>query len=174
MKKEQTIISWAEEIAGEFDPESLTIHESGSRAEAKDFIVNTLTAEAKELGTYVHPLSGDVMDMWKQKEGSFSYRIGSHIYHIRFLNVPGEYGVSDDEAVATIEAFCNCCRSGEDYKRVAERISAEMHRHCQNELWKFVKQLIRAFAMGRYDERNETASNEAGAVHGYIVTMMKK
>lgn len=174
MKKEHTIISWAEEIAGEFDPESLTIHESGSRAEAKDFIVKTLTAEAEKRGTYVHPLSGDVMDMWKQKEGSFSYRIGSHIYHIRFLNVPGEYGVSDDEAVATLEAFCNSGRSGQDYRTVAERISAEMHRHCQNELWKFVKQLIRAFAGGRYDDRNATAHDEASAIQGYIVMFMKK
>lgn len=174
MKKEQTIISWAEENSEGFDPDSLTVHEFGSRAETKDFIVNTLAAEAEELGACVRPLSGDVMDMWKYKEGSFSFGIGDHTHYIHFLNIPGEYRVTDDEVVSALDSFCNSGRSGQDYRAVAERISTEMHRHCQNELWKFVKQLIRAFAGGRYDDRNAAAHDEASAIQGYIVMFMKK
>ena len=174
MRKEQTIISWAETTPDGFDPDSHDVNEFGSRAEAKDFIVKTLAAKAEAIGTHVRPLSGDIMDMWNRKEGSFSFGVGDHTCHVHFLNVPGEYHITDDEIFSALDAFCNSGRSEKNFRDVAERITAEMHRHCQNELWKFVKHLIRAFSMGRFDERNAVAHDEASAIQGYIVMFMKR
>lgn len=168
MKREQTLISWCEENDQGFDECSLTVHTFGSRAEAKDFILRNLEAESRELDTPLKSESGDIQDMWNRDEGSFSYRIGDHVYHVHFLNEKGEYNVSDDELFAALDAYANSGRSGSEFERMAKRISVTMHRYVQNELWRFVKHVIHAFACGGSDTRNRTAQRQASAIQTFM------
>lgn len=172
MRKAQTIISSCEETAEGFDPRSLHTAVYGSPAEAKHTILNTLAEESRELREEYREESGDIADMFSPRwtEGSFSYRVGEHVFHYRWTNIAGEYKVTDDEVVAALDAFANSGRTGSDFAAVARRISTEMHRYCQKELWKFVKALIRAFAEGGYDERNRTARNQARILESVIET----
>lgn len=168
MRKEQTIIGWAEENCEGLDEHSLQVSTFDSRAEAQDYIIRNLNEESKELDTPLEEESGSVKDLWRSKEGTFSYRVGDHVYHISFLNVGAEYKVSDDEVFSALDAYANSNRSHLDYSGLAARISASMHRYVQNELWKFVKHLIRAFAAGGSDERNRTASRQAALLAKYM------
>ena len=167
MKKASIIISMAEVTCGIL--ESQQCHTFDTPAEAKAFILRNLEAESSELDTPLEKDSGDIMSMFRQvTEGNFSYTVGDHEYHIAFLKVPGEYNVSDDEMANTLEAFVNTGRSVRQYEKMAGNISLNMHRACQNELWRFVKAIIRAFANGRYDRRNETAHDQAELVAGFM------
>lgn len=172
MRNKQVIISIAELNGGAL--ESQTIRTFEEEYQAKDFIENKLKdalANARETSgdLEILPVDGNIRDMWNSApEGSFSYAIGGRGYKVSYLKIPAEYSVSDKETVTVLDAFVNSSRTVADYKRVAESISQDMHRHCQNELWKFVKQVIRAFSMGHSDERNAVAHEEAGAVHGYV------
>lgn len=167
MKKPTVIISIAEVVCGIL--ESQQCHAFDTPNEAKDFITNNLNAESKELDTPIKADSGDINTLFKNvHEGNFSFSIGDHEYHIAFLKDKGEYNVTDDELVEALDAFCNSNRTGTDFLRVARRISDNMHRYCQNELWKFIKALIRTFASGRYDDRNATAHDQAGAITAFM------
>jgi hypothetical protein len=172
MRKELIIVSSCEETQEGFDPKSLSTATYESPAQAKETILNTLRAESSELGEEYGVLSGDIADMFSTRwnGGAFSYRIGGHEYHYRWTRIPGEYKVTDDELVKALDAFGNSNRSRADYGRVARRISSETHRYIQNELWKFVKELIRAFAEGGCDERNRTARNQARILESVIET----
>ena len=171
MRKEQIIISVTETYLEGI--EAHQVHAFPSPAEAKAFIHKKLDDDLAEARKSVPELKvkatgGDEREMWNRNEGEYSFAIGAQEYFIAFLRQPAEYGVTVDETVSCLDAFCNAGRTSSDFKRVAEHISDTMHRYVQSELWKFVKQLIRAFASGRFDERNQTAHNQAQA----IVTFM--
>lgn len=178
MKQEQTIISIVR-VSAPYHVDVHEIHSFPSRATAKEYIEARLESDRKainkdsnipEPGLTIIRTEGNVRDMWNAKSGTFRAEIGAHRYHFAFLNVPAEYQVSDDELVSALDAFSNSTRSHEDYKTVAERISRDMHRYVQNQLWKFLKQLIRAFAAGGHDQRNQTAWNQAGLIHEFMET----
>lgn len=171
MKKEQIIISVSETDCGAIDAHQ--VHAFPSPAEAKAFIHRKLDDDLAVARKSVPELEvkatgGDEREMWNRNEGEYSFAIGTHGYFIAFLRQPAEYGVTVDETVSCLDAFCNAGRTNSDFKRVAEYISDTMHRYVQSELWKFVKQLIRTFASGRFDERNQAAHDQAQA----IVTFM--
>ncbi len=175
MQKEQTIISITELSCGQFD--SQQVHTFDSRKAAKNAIEKKLDEDLAlgrksipELG--ISPVEGSLRDLWSKTEGNVSFSIGSHEYRIAFLNVPGEYPVTDTEVFSALDALCNSNRSTQQYQALAEHISRNMHRYVQNELWKFVKQLIRAFACGGSDKRNATAHDQAQAVFGFITLQM--
>ena len=167
MKENQTILSLATTSCGQHDGQQ--VHCFGSPAEALRFIEDHLREELA-LARKHHPsltadvTEGDPRTVLTRKEGSFSYAIGTNGYHFAFLNTAPEYAVTDDEAVAVLGAFVNTGRTQADYDRVAQRISAEVHRHTQNELWRFVKALVRAFASGGHDRRNQTAWAQSCAI----------
>lgn len=96
-----------------------------------------------------------------QQSGEQSFYILANHYHIAWLNIEAAYNVTNEEVQAVLDAFVNSNRSTAEYKAVAKNISATMHRYCQNELWKFIKALIEAFALGGHDVRNKTAANQA-------------
>lgn len=149
--------------------ESQQCHTFDTPAEAKAFILRNLEAESNELDTPLEKDSGDIASLsGRAMEGNFSYTIGDHEYHIAFLKTESEYTVHDDEMANTLEAFVNTGRSVRQYEEMAGNISLNMHRACQNELWRFVKAIVRAFANGRYDRRNETAHDQAELVAGFM------
>lgn len=172
MRNELIIVSSCEETPEGFDPKSLSNATYDSPSRAKETILNSLRAESSEIGEEYCALSGDIADMYNTRwnGGAFSYRIGGHEYHYRWTRIPGEYQVSDDELVKALDAFGNSNRSCSDYERVARRISSEMHRYIQNELWKFIRKLIQAFAEGGFDTRNRAARNQARALQSVIDT----
>lgn len=98
------------------------------------------------------------------KEGTFAYTIGTNEYRFAYLTIPGEYEVSDHELLLTLEAYLNTGRSSTEYRDFAKKMSEEMHRYLQNNLWKLIKNLIWQFANGRYDERNQTAHDQAADI----------
>lgn len=168
MRNQQTIISWAEENGAGFDPESLNAHTFDSPAGAKEFIMRNLEAESRDLNAEIERGTGNIQDMFSRKEGSFSFRVGDHEYHVHFLNVPPEYKVSDDELFSTLEAYCNSGRTPSALGAMASRIAEQMHRAMQAELWKFIKALIRAIAGHRFDSRNQTAWREAKGIAAFM------
>ena len=160
MKEAITIVAMSRENgAGEFD--GLTSNVYDSPADAKKGILDILKEEADYSKEDIVLRAGDTKDLFNEKEGTLDYTVGGYTFHFHFLNVPGEYNVSDQEVVKALDAFCNSNRSQKDYERVAQGISLNMHRYIQNELWKFIKHLIKAFAAGGYDPRNRTAHNQA-------------
>lgn len=172
MKKNQIIISITELSCGAFDAQQ--IHTFEEPHQAKTFIDDKLKEDLelarKSIETLeLKAIEGNIRDMWNSaREGSFSYAIGNHEYKISYLKVSGDHSVSDEEIVSALDGFVNSGRSNYDYKKVAEEISMNMHRYCQNELWKFVKQIIRAFASGAYDDRNKTAHNQAQNIEAFM------
>lgn len=160
MKEAITIVAMSRENgAGEFD--GLTSNVYATPAEAMKGILAILEEEAKYSKEDIVLRSGSRKGLFNEKEGTLDYTVGGYTFHFHFLNVPGEYNVSDQEVVKALDAFCNSNRSQKDFERVAQGISLNMHRYIQNELWKFVKHLVRAFAVGRYDQRNRTAHDQA-------------
>lgn len=143
---------------------------------AKPYIDNTLKKAAetasKDATVDIEPHSGTgIQSMFGSSvTGNFSYRIGKIIYHYSFLKTKSEYEVSDEEILNTLEAFCNTGRTGESYRKAAELISNNMHRYVQTQLWRFVKEIIRAFARMNTDLRNKQAANEAATIAEYMET----
>ena len=45
---------------------------------------------------------------------------------------------------------------------------AEMHRYCQNEMWKLVKHIIGAIARGGWDDRNRSAHSQAEDIQTFM------
>jgi len=171
MRKELIIVSSCEETSEGFDNESLSVNTFETAHDAKTLILNTLKEESSELNDKLIKDSGDITDLFSsRKEGYFSYRIGDHYYHFKWMKASADYNVTEDEMYETLEAYCNSSRDHSEYMRLAERISVNMHRYVQNQLWKLIKHIIRTFAMGRYDERNKVAHDQAEA----IVTFMNK
>ena len=171
MRKEQIIISITETSCGAIDAHQ--VHAFDSPADAKAFVHKKLDEDLALARKSIPELEvkatgGDERAMWNRDEGEYSFAISTHGYFIAFLRQPAEYNVTVDETVSCLDAFCNAGRTGTDYRRTAETISSTMHRYVQSELWKFAKCLIRAFASGRFDERNRTAHDQAQA----IVTFM--
>jgi len=99
-----------------------------------------------------------------QECGEQRFNVLGTRFHVAWKTLPASYSVSDDEFFQCLDAYTNACRGATDFKTMAQRISENMHRYCQNELWKFIKALIRAFAQGRYDDRNKIAHNQAGDI----------
>ena len=135
---------------------------------AKIDILKTLRIEAHELDAENYePEKESAMQEFLKKmfasSGTASVETGwhEHSYELSFRIIPAEYRVSDDEFYLAMDAYCNSSRSATDFKNMAERIATNMHRYCQSELWKFFKKVVSAFASHSYDERNETAHNEA-------------
>lgn len=100
--------------------------------------------------------------------GNQTFNILANRYDISWRTIPAEYNVSDDELFDCLQAYVNSSRGASHYKAMAERIADTMHRYCQNELWKFVKALINAFAAANYDDRNKTAHTQAGDLSAYM------
>lgn len=166
MRNNQTIISITELYCGQFYCQHIHVFEAPYMA--KNVIEKMVKEDLQRAQASIPGLTlieeGTPMDMWNKKEGAFCYTIGTKEYKIVFYNITGESHVSDKEVVEALDGFVNSSRSALDYKKVAETISQEMHRYCQNELWKFIKKIIEAFAGARYDKRNETAHNQAERV----------
>lgn len=103
-----------------------------------------------------------------KSSGQTRFFIGPDTYAVVWQTIPAEYNVSDEEIYGALDAYCNSCRSPKDFQQMAEKISANMHRYCQNELWKLIKAIIRAFAQGRYDDRNKTAHHQAQDIETFM------
>lgn len=103
-----------------------------------------------------------------QQSGEQGFDILANHYHIAWLNIEGCSSVSNEEMQSALDGFVNSSRTASEYAQVAESISKTMHRYCQNELWKFVKEIIKAFAHGPHDDRNKTAANQALELQGFI------
>lgn len=103
-----------------------------------------------------------------QQSGEQDFDILANHYHVAWLNIDGCSSVTNEEIQSALDGFVNSGRTKTEYAQVAESISRNMHRYCQNELWKFVKEIIRAFAHGPHDERNKTAANQALELQGFI------
>jgi hypothetical protein len=103
-----------------------------------------------------------------EREGQQDFDILANHYHVAWLNIDGCSSVTNEEMQSALDGFVNSGRTKTEYAQVAESISRNMHRYCQNELWKFVKEIIRAFALGPHDERNKTAANQALELQGFI------
>lgn len=103
-----------------------------------------------------------------QQSGEQGFDILANHYHIAWLKIDGCSSVTNEEVQSALDGFVNSGRTKTEYAQVAESISRNMHRYCQNELWKFIKEIIKAFAHGPYDERNKTAANQALELQGFI------
>lgn len=103
-----------------------------------------------------------------QQSGEQGFDILANHYHVAWLNIHGCSYVTSEEMQSALDGFVNSSRTKTEYAQVAESISQNMHRYCQNELWKFVKEIIRAFAHGPRDDRNKTAANQALELQGFI------
>lgn len=103
-----------------------------------------------------------------QKSGEQDFDILANHYHVAWLNIDGCSSVTNEEMQSALDGFVNSGRTTTEYAQVAESISLNMHRYCQNELWKFVKEIIKAFALGPHDERNKTAADQALQLQGFI------
>lgn len=161
MKEPKIIISYVEFSNGELEGNSC--HQFDGPSQAKEFILRNLEAESTELETPLRKGQGDIQNMFRSsiREGNFSYTVGDHEYHISFYKTDGEYSVSDDELIKTLEAYCNTGRSAGDYREAAGKLTRTMHRYVQSQLWKLIKALIRAFSTMNVDERNKTAAQQA-------------
>lgn len=113
-------------------------------------------------------------DIVTKKEGEGDWNLSGGpttvFYHVSWQTISGEYNVTDDEVYQYLDAFVNSSRRASDYKAMAQRITESMHRYCQNELWKFVKEIITAFAQGGFDDRNKTAHRQAGDILEFMET----
>lgn len=103
-----------------------------------------------------------------QQSGEQGFDILANHYHVAWLKIEGCSSVTNEEVQSALEGFVNSSRTRTEYAQVAESISKNMHRYCQNELWKFIKEIIRAFALGPHDDRNKTAANQALELQGFI------
>lgn len=162
MKKSQTLLSVTVLDCGQFD--SSQVHSFEDRNKAKSFILAFLSKESKATGETPVSHDGGTVRLWEDKEGTFSYSVGTNTYVFSFLNEPGSGAVSDNEVLSVLDSYVNSDRPYSEYEKTAQLISENMHRYCQNNLWKFIKQIIRAFASGLYDDRNKTAHHQAGDV----------
>ena len=169
MKKQRIIISVTELSCGAFDAQH--IHSFEKPGEAKSFIKDYLFKEAAAMGESTpNELSSTsfLERLWYDKEGSATVDLGTNRYVIGWLKEPADGRVTDDETVEVLESFVNSSRTRADYDKVAALVTERMHRYCINELWKFVKSLVKAFSVMRYDERNQTAHDEAASVQYYM------
>lgn len=168
MKKPQTILTLTEIVSGIIEYSSTEIYESP--AEAKRSILSYIENEGKELHNEPRLTSGRLDDLFStnQTKGTISYEVGEHEYLFTWCKTPGEYNVTNEELVSVLEAFCNTSRTLSDFEYVATLISQKMHRYCQNELWKFVKAIIRVFANANFDKRNKVAHDQAWDIMEYM------
>lgn len=157
--------------------DNTVIRTYGSAWEALDDVKEFLKAEQGTLSG-IHSMQfviatkyGNLTDIaGKAASGTFGIAIGPKEYHFQFVKEAGEYTVTDDEMYHALEGYINSCRDRSDYAKLAGRICVDMHRYCQAQLWKFVKELIAAFARGRYDERNKAARDQACDILGLMET----
>ena len=103
-----------------------------------------------------------------EREGQQDFDILANHYHIAWLTIYGDSHVTNEEVCKCLEGFVNSGRTASEYLEVAESISLNMHRYCQNELWKFIKSIIKVFATGRHDDRNKTATDQALEIQTFI------
>jgi len=169
MKKQRIIISVTELSCGAFDAQH--IHSFEEPGEAKSFIKGYLFKEAAAMGESTpNELSSTsfLERLWYDKEGSATVDLGTNRYVIGWLSEPADGHVSDEEVIEVLESFVNSGRARGNYDAVAQQSTVVMHRYCINELWKFVKSLVKAFSVMRFDERNQTAHDEAASVQYYM------
>lgn len=178
MKEKQIILSIV--ILQDGKIKDQVIETFDAEYKTKEFIDGLLTGELESLkrssghdGLYIRIAEGNIRDLWDKREGTLTYVLADREYHVRFVVKPAIYSVTDDEVVTVLDSFANSGRSPYVYQDVAKKISVNMHRYCQNELWKFVKAIIRAFAEGRCDERNAVAKEQATAVQDFISSNLK-
>lgn len=103
-----------------------------------------------------------------QQSGEQSFDILANHYHVAWLKIEGDHHVNDEELQSCLDGYVNSCRTASEYATIAESITKTMHRYCQNELWKLVKAIIKAFAHGGHDNRNKTAANQALELQTFI------
>lgn len=172
MNNPKTILTLTEIVEGIVEYSQTEVLDSPGAA--RESVQSYIEREEAELGMNAHLMKGSTMDLFQQpaggRRGTILFSMGGHEYLFTWYNMPGEYKVTDDEFVSVLESFCNSSRSNADFQKVAETISTKMHRYCQNELWKFIKAIIRVFATARYDERNKTAHTQAGDILEFMET----
>lgn len=141
-----------------------------ARASAEAYLAKNRERINAECGGELAVLleEGAWTDLFSKKEGTLRLSIGSETVHITFKADSGEYGVSDDEMIRTLEGFVNSSRSNGSYKEVADQIPHRLHRYCQNELWKFIKKIIASLASAGYDTRNRSAHEQAELTQAFL------
>lgn len=157
---------------------STGIHTFAEPHLAKEYLDNYLLAEKMLIAERLGKKPEDILlipaeqtvrrRIVEEQSGEQTFNILANRYDISWRTLPAQYNVSDEEFKSTLDAYVNSNRGVSDYQKMAEDISATMHRYCQNELWKFVKALIRAFAQGRWDERNKTAHDQAADLAAFL------
>lgn len=103
-----------------------------------------------------------------QQSGEQGFDILANHYHVAWLNIDGCSSVTNEEMQSALDGFVNSNRTKTEYAQVAESISRSMHRYCQNELWRFVKAIIKAFAAGQFDDRNRVAHDQAEKINEFM------
>ena len=98
--------------------------------------------------------------LFDKKEGKILYEPRGGTYSISFKVRMPEANISSEEMFSFLDHYCNYRPSTSNYRETAKAISETMHRAVQNELWRFLKEIIRAIASGRYDERNALAHRQ--------------
>lgn len=168
MREKKIILSFYEETPDGVEPSSLGCECFAEPHEAKAFIERNMRAEAEDLMEKAILESGDPTRMWIPGNGQLRYKIGDHLYVYAWRHIPGDGNVTDDELISVLESYVNSNRSHKEYETVARRMVTEMHRYCQNELWKLVKHIIGAIAAGEWDDRNRTARSQAADIQAFI------
>jgi len=168
MREKKIILSFYEETPDGVEPSSLGCECFAEPHEAKAFIERNMRAEADDLKEKAILESGDPMRMWEPGRGKLEYKIGDHRYVYAWNHIGGDGSVPDDELVNVLENYVNSNRSHKEYDAVAKRMVAEMHRYCQNEMWKLVKHIIGAIARGGWDDRNRSAHSQAEDIQTFM------
>lgn len=168
MREKKIILSFYEETPDGVEPSSLGCECFAEPHEAKAFIERNMRAEAEDLMEKAILENGDPTRMWIPGNGQLRYKIGDHSYVYAWRHIPGDGNVTDDELVSVLESYVNSNRSHKEYETVARRMVTEMHRYCQNELWKLVKHIIGAIAAGGWDDRNRTARSQAEEIQTFM------
>lgn len=131
----------------------------------------------KEAYEYINKVLPEEFQWWKpeyfkeiylKKFGEYEFCGYQTTINIKWETDCGEYAISDKEFREACESFVNSSRCPSDYRKVADDIVTNMHRHLQSEFWKFVKHFIHALAQGRYDDRNKTAHSQAGDIAEFM------
>lgn len=145
-----------------------------SKAEAQGFILGWLDADIENKTGEARAASdskvvlGRLRTLFDRKSGTIVLDNPWGDYRIDFETRCGDSFVSDEELAQVYCDYCNCSRTEKDYRRVAEHISATMHRAIQTEFWRFIRQVIRVFGAERYDERNRWAHDECERVSSLL------
>lgn len=167
MQEEIIIVSFHETYTA--DGGSHTINHFKSRKNAADFITVNIEADESRKETILTELKARLQQtLFQGKPGNYQYTDGDHEISIAWDNVPTEYRVSNEELYYALDGYVNSNRSQSEYKTFAEHLTSKMHRYCQNELFKLIYRIIRAFADAPYDERNKPAHDKCQKISAFV------